>query len=82
MLSRVLQVELSLLVPELGVGDGVEVPVAEACEDLPGVVAGGEDVGVGSALLPGDVVTPPDQLSSQTPHPVGPGRADGQALVH
>ena len=80
MFPGVLQVEFPLLVPELRVGERVEVPVAQPGEYLSGVVARGKYVGVAAAFIPGDVVTPPDDLCPQTPHTMGPSRAHCQAL--
>ena len=79
-LPGVLQVELSLLVPELVVGDGVEVGVAEAGEDLPGVNPRDEVKHMSGALVLGQLVAPLDHLGAQTFDAVGPGRADSQAL--
>ena len=80
MFPGVLQVELSLLVPELVVRECVQVGVAEGVEELPGVVAGGQEVGVSAALVLGQLLAPPDHLAAQTFDAVCPGRADSQAL--
>merc|ERR1711874_317611 len=62
-LPGVLQVELSLLVPELVVRECVQVGVAEGVEELPGVVAGGQEVGVSAALVLGQLLAPLNHLA-------------------
>ena len=65
-LPGVLEVELPLLVPELGVGESVEVSVAQPSEESPGVVPRGQEVSVAAAFLPGQVLAPSHNLGAQT----------------
>ena len=76
----VLQVEFPLLVPELRVGDSVEVRVAQPSEEFPRVVPGGEEVSVAAAFLFGQVLAASDHLGAQTSDTVSPSRANCQTL--
>ena len=72
-LPGVLEVELPLLVPELGVGESVKVRVAQASEESPGVVPRGQEVSVGAAFLLGQSLALPHHLRAQTSDTVSPG---------
>ena len=76
----VLEVEFPLAVPELRVGESVEVRVAQPREQSPGVVPRGQEVSVAAALLPGQVLAPPHHLGAQTSDAVRPGRDNSQNL--
>ena len=73
MLPGVLQVELPLLVPELGVGESVEVSVAQAGEESPGVVPRGQEVSVAATFLLGQSLALSHHLGAQTSDTVSTG---------
>ena len=75
-LPRVLQVELSLVVPELVVVDSIQMGVTQFSEDLPGVVPCGKEIGVSGTSLLGGIVAPLDYLRPETSDAVRSGRAD------
>ena len=80
MLPGVLEVEFPLGVPEIRVGESVEVRVAQPSEQFPGVVPRGQEVGVATAFLLGQTLALPHYLGAQTSDTVTPRRADGQTL--
>ena len=80
MFLGLLQVELPLLIPELGEGESVEVAVAQPGENPPGVVPGGEEVSVATAFLLSQVLAASDHLGAQTSDTVSPSRANCQTL--
>ena len=79
-LPGVLEVEFPLVVPELRVGESVEVRVAQPSEQFPGVVPRGQEVGVATAFLLGQTLALPHYLGAQTSDTVSPRRADAQTL--
>ena len=68
----VLEVELSLAVLELRVGESVEVRVAQPSEQSPGVVPSGQEVSVAAAFLLGQSLTSPHHLRAKTSDTVSP----------
>ena len=80
MLLGLLQVELPLLIPELSVGESVEVSVAQASKQSPGVVTGGQEVSVPTTFLLRQILASSHNLGAKTSDTVAPGRADRQTL--
>ena len=72
-LPGVLEVEFPLLVPELGVGESVEVRVSQPSEESPGVVPRGQEVSVAAAFLLGQSLALSHHLGAKTSDTVSPG---------
>ena len=69
----ILQIEFPLRIPELSVGESVEVSVAQASEQSPGVVPRGQEVCVATTFLPSQTLATSNQLGAETSDAVGPG---------
>ena len=69
----ILQVKFPLVIPELSVGESVEVSVAQASEQSPGVVPSGQEVSVATTFLPSQTLATSNQLGAKTSDAGGPG---------
>ena len=76
----ILQVKLPLVIPELSVGESVEVSVAQASKQSPGVVTGGQEVSVPTTFLLRQILASSHNLGAKTSDTVAPGRADRKTL--
>ena len=76
----IIQVKFPLLIPELSVGESVEMRVAQASKQSPGVVTGGQEVSVPTTFLLRQILASSHNLGAQTSDTVAPGRADRQTL--
>ena len=73
MFPGILQVKFPLLIPELSVGESVEVRVAQPSKQSPGVVPRGQEVSVATTFLPSQTLATSNQLGAKTSDAVGPG---------
>ena len=69
----ILQVKFPLVIPELSVGESVEMRVAQASKQSPGVVTGGQEVSVATTFLPSQTLATSNQLGAKTSDAVSPG---------
>ena len=76
----ILQIKFPLLIPELSVGESVEVSVAQASKQSPGVVTGGQEVSVPTTFLLCQILASSHNLGAKASDTVAPGRADRQTL--
>ena len=76
----ILQVKFPLFIPELSVGESVEMRVAQASKQSPGVVTGGQEVSVPTTFLLRQTLASSHHLGAQTSDTVSPRRADAQTL--